>query len=126
MSGAGAAVVHPSIPRTCGFCGGRLGSKRTIVPNRRRRVIGFIAAFVGTIGFWVFAWNFFIADVKAGSGVADLLTFLNVMRVAGLMTGVGAIVVYLLVRKLPDTVLVACSACRKENVLLVRFAGPLA
>lgn len=122
---SGPVIVHDAIPRICGHCGGRLGTKRTINPNRKRQVITFIAAFVGMIGYWIFLWNFVIADQPPASTSVRLLTFVGVMRWAGLAVGLAATVAIFMVRRMPDTVRIACSACRTENVLLVRFKGPV-
>lgn len=114
--------IHDRVPSICSHCGAKLPSKRTIIPNRRRWFIHFVTIFVGVISFWVFMWFGFIAQVgtKAEGTFIDLLLM---ERNAGLLLAIAAGVVYHLTRKMPDTVIIRCTACRKDNRFLVRFAG---
>ena len=115
------ADIRDGIPATCDHCDARLPSKRTIIPNRRRQVIHFVTIFVGVISFWVFMWQGFITKV----GTTEEGTFLDMLlmeRNALLVLAIAAGVVYHLTRRMPDTVVIRCTACRKDNTFWVRFA----
>lgn len=115
-----AADIHDQIPNVCTHCLAKLPSRRTIIPNRRRWFLHFFSIFVGIIAFWVFMWQGFIS--KAGTEEeGTFIDFLLMERNAGLVIAILAGVVWHLTRRMPDTVVIRCTACRKDNRFLVRF-----